>query len=171
MLHVQEVLPAGAQEKAGAPAGTVTLTFDDRQRSRLLTRLDDGRELALMLPRGTVLRDGDRLRGVAGAVVLVRAAAESLSVVHTTDRQLLARAAYHLGNRHVPVQIGPDTLAYAHDHVLDDMVRGLGLAVESRVAAFQPEPGAFHGSGHHHHHHDDEHGDHHHHHDDHDHHP
>lgn len=149
MLQVHEVVPAG--EKIDALAGTVTLTFDDRQRSRLLTRLDDGRELALMLPRGTVLRDGDRLRG-GDSVVLVHAAPESLSVVHTTDRHQLARAAYHLGNRHVPVQIAADALAYAHDHVLDDMVRGLGLTVQARVAPFQPEPGAFQGGGHRHHH-------------------
>ncbi len=162
MLHVHEVIPAGADsDDAAAPAGTVTLTFDQRRRSRLLAELDDGRELALMLPRGTALRDGDRLRARdGGGVVIVRAAAESLSVAHTPDPHLLTRAAYHLGNRHVPVQIGAVTLAYAHDHVLDDMVRGLGLDVQARVAPFQPEGGAFEG-GHDHHHHGDDH-DHHH---------
>lgn len=147
MVQVHEVIPAGAPAVA-AVAGTVTLTFDQRRHSRLLAHLDDGRELALMLPRGTVLRDGDRLRARDGAtVIVVRAAPESLSVAHTSDALLLTRAAYHLGNRHVPLQVGADFLAYAHDHVLDDMVRGLGLHVQARTAPFQPEAGAFHGEG------------------------
>ncbi len=84
----------------------------------------------------------------------MRAAAESLSVGATADQHLLARAAYHLGNRHVPLEIGAGFVAYGHDHVLDDMVRGLGLDVSSRVAPFEPESGAFQhagsGGGHHH---------------------
>ncbi|HVR63058.1 MAG TPA: urease accessory protein UreE [Polyangia bacterium] len=166
MLRVNEVIGPG-ERGTGAPSGTVTLTFHDRRRSRLLAALDDGRELALMLPRGSVLRDGDRLRASDGAVVTVRAADESLSVARAPDPRLLARAAYHLGNRHVPVQVGDGLLAYLHDHVLDDMVRGLGLSVEARVAPFEPEAGAFHGGAHHHDT-DPDHDDHHH--DDHDHH-
>lgn len=158
MLHVHEVIPAGAGAAGDVPSGTITLSFHDRRRSRLLAALDDGRELALMLPRGSMLRDGDRLRARDGAIVAVRAAAESLSVARAPDPRLLARAAYHLGNRHVPVQVGDGLLAYLHDHVLDDMVRGLGLEVEARVAPFEPEAGAFQGGGHHH---DDEDGDHH----------
>jgi urease accessory protein len=123
--------------------GVLTMTFDERRRSRLRATLDDGREVALMLPRGTVLRHGDHLRGDDALVIEVRAAAESLSIAATGDAHLLTRAAYHLGNRHVPVEVGGGWLAYAHDHVLDAMVRGLGLEVSSRVAPFEPEAGAF----------------------------
>jgi urease accessory protein len=154
MLNVHEVIPAAAVDQASdAPNGIVTLTFEERRRSRLLAHLDDGRELALRLPRGTVLRDGDRLRARDGSVVVaVRAAAESLSVGNTRHPHLLTRAAYHLGNRHVPVEIGPGWVAYAHDHVLDALVRALGLEIEARVAPFEPEVGAFHTErgGHHH---------------------
>jgi urease accessory protein len=139
MLHLNEVVLSAT----AARDGFLTLTFDDRRRSRLLAHLDDGREVALLLPRGTILRHGDRLRGDGGLVVEVRAAAENLSVGLTGDARLLTRAAYHLGNRHVPLEIGPAWVAYAHDHVLDDMVRSLGLDVSSRVAPFEPEAGAF----------------------------
>jgi urease accessory protein len=150
------------------PVGVVTLPFEDRRRSRLRARLDDGREAALLLPRGTVLRDGDRLRDADGGVVVtVRAAAQTLSVARTDDALLLARAAYHLGNRHVPVEVGPGWLGYEHDHVLDGMVGELGLAVEARVAPFEPEVGGYghgkaeRGSSHtpHGHGHDHDHGD------------
>ncbi|HXI56302.1 MAG TPA: urease accessory protein UreE [Polyangia bacterium] len=146
MLNVHEVIPAGDAGAADiVPDATVTLTFEERRRSRLLAHLDDGRELGLLLPRGTVLRDGDRLRARDGSlVVAVRAAAESLSVGSTRHPHLLTRAAYHLGNRHVPLEIGPGWVAYAHDHVLDSLVRALGLEVEARVAPFEPEVGAFH---------------------------
>ena len=140
--------------------GTLTLAFGERRRSRLRARLDDGREVALLLPRGSRLLDGDRLRDETGElVVAVRAAEETLSFVQAEDRLLLARAAYHLGNRHVPVQIGPGWLAYEHDHVLDGMIEEMGLAVTTRRAPFEPEAGGYrHGGdapahgGHHHEH-------------------
>jgi urease accessory protein len=133
-----EIVPTGAAN------GTLTLPFADRRRSRLRARLDDGREVALLLPRGTHLHDGDRLRDETGGLcVAVRAAEETLSRVGASDPLLLARAAYHLGNRHVPVQIGPGWLAYQHDHVLDDMVAEMGLAVETRRAPFEPEAGGY----------------------------
>lgn len=146
---------------AGAANGTLTLPFGDRRRSRLRARLDDGREVALLLPRGTQLRDGDRLRDQSGELcVSVRAADEMLSWACTTDPLLLARAAYHLGNRHVPVQVGPGWLAYLHDHVLDGMIAEMGLAVDTRRVPFEPEAGGYrqgaggaHGHGDHHHEH------------------
>jgi urease accessory protein len=138
MLHLREILPAPE-----APTSTATLTLDERRRSRLCVTLDDGREAALFLSRGSALRDGDLLRADEGDVIVIRAAAESLSVARTSDAHLLLRGAYHLGNRHVPVELGDGWLAYEHDHVLDDMVRGLGLAVETRRAPFEPEAGAF----------------------------
>jgi urease accessory protein len=151
MLHLRQIVPPS--EVTPTPIATATLTFSERRRSRLRIQLDDGREAALMLPRGSALRDGDRLRADEdGAIVFVRAASETLSFARTDDPHTLLRGAYHLGNRHVPVQLGAGWLAYEHDHVLDDMVRGLGLTVESRVAPFEPEAGAFsHGPGGHSH--------------------
>ncbi|HEY2731992.1 MAG TPA: urease accessory protein UreE [Polyangia bacterium] len=140
MLHLRERLQL---ERPSVPTATATLTLDERRRSRLRVALDDGREAAVLLPRGSALRDGDLLRADEGDVVVVRAAAESLSVARTPDPHLLLRGAYHLGNRHVPVELGDGWLAYEHDHVLDDMVRGLGLTVETRRAPFEPEGGAF----------------------------
>ena len=168
-LRLTRCAPAEA-----APAATLRLGFEDRRRSRQLARLDDGREVGLNLPRGTILRDGDRLAGEEDAlVVLVRASPETLSVARTSDGHLLARAAYHLGNRHVPLQVAPDHLAYQHDHVLDGMVRDLGLTVTTERAAFEPEAGGYrhegserhghtHGHGHHEHGHHHEHAPHHH---------
>ena len=142
-------------------AGVLTLAFGDRRRSRL--RLPPRRR-----PRGgaacsrgarccaTAIDCGPRQQAV---VVVVRAANEMLSWVRADNRLLLARAAYHLGNRHVPVQIGPGWLAYEHDHVLDGMIAEMGLPVEARRAPFEPEAGGYrhagsesptHG-GHHHH--------------------
>jgi urease accessory protein len=129
---------------SGAAGAVLTMRFEDRRRSRMRARLDDGREAALLLPRGTVLRDGDRLRDPeANEVVTVRAAAQTLSLARASDGLLLTRAAYHLGNRHIPVQVGPGWLAYEHDHVLDHMVADLGLAVDTHVAPFEPEAGGY----------------------------
>lgn len=132
-------------DSARAATGSLTLDFESRRRSRLRTRLDDGTEALLNLPRGTVLRNGDKLLATNGRVVEVIAAAQSVATVRTADPRLLARAAYHLGNRHVPVQIGEGWLSYACDHVLDEMVSGLGLAVVAETAPFEPEAGAYHG--------------------------
>ena len=133
----------------GTPAVTVTLTYDERCKSRARLKLDDGSEAALLLERGTVLADGDLLAGDDGVIVAVKAAPETLSAVRTEDPLALARAAYHLGNRHVPLQVMPGDLRYQHDHVLDDMVAALGLKVEVVKAPFQPEGGAY-GRGHEH---------------------
>jgi len=128
----------------------VALTFEQRQRSRLRVRLEDGREAGILLPRGARLRDGALLGGEAGLVVQVVAAPEPVSTAACDDTLLLARACYHLGNRHVALQIEPGRLRWLHDHVLDEMVRGLGLAVRSEQAPFEPEPGAYGGHGHDH---------------------
>ena len=143
MLRFTDVV-AEEDADAAAPAGVLTMRFEDRRRSRMRARLDDGREAAVLLPRGTILRDGDRLRDAEGGlVVTVRAAAQTLSHVHVSDELLLARAAYHLGNRHVPVQLGRGWLAYEHDHVLDGMLEELGLHVEILIAPFEPEAGGY----------------------------
>jgi urease accessory protein len=119
-----------------------------RQKSRLRAKLDSGEEVAVLTQRGRILRDGDRLLASDGAVVLVKAAPEQVSTARTDDATTLARVAYHLGNRHIAVQIGPGWLRYQHDHVLDDMVRALGLSVVSETAPFEPEAGAYSGATH-----------------------
>ncbi|BCD97404.1 urease accessory protein UreE [Marinagarivorans cellulosilyticus] len=139
------------------PAATLTLelTFDDRQKSRHRSQTVCGQALGWFIERGHVLKDGDLLQCTTGEVAVVVAAPESVSTVYAKTSLELTRAAYHLGNRHVPLQITDAFLRYQHDHVLDDMVRGLGLNVECEKAAFQPEPGAYaggHSAGHGHSH-------------------
>ena len=150
LIVVRERAP-GSDAGAGDPApdGRLTLPFELRRKSRLRTRLDDGREVALMLERGSVLRGGDRLRSDCGRCIEVAAGREAVSVVRAGDARILARAAYHLGNRHVPVQVGRHELRYLTDHVLDEMVAGLGAEVVRAELPFEPEAGAY---GHHGHH-------------------
>jgi len=124
------------------------LTLEQRLRSRLRIRLDDGREAGIMLARGETLKDGDLLASVDGLVVRVRAAPEAVSTANSDDALLLARICYHLGNRHVPLQIERGRLRWRHDHVLDDLVRRLGLPVTVERAPFEPEPGAYGGHVH-----------------------
>ena len=141
---------------------TLTLPLQSRIKSRLRVVLDNGEDAGLFLARGTTLKEGDLLISEEGYRVQVKAAHESLSVVRSSDPHLLARACYHLGNRHVSIQIERDCVSYLHDHVLDDMLRGFGLNVEATEAPFEPEAGAYggsaekgrhsHGEGHGHHH-------------------
>jgi urease accessory protein len=128
------------------PAATLELPFELRSRSRLRARLSSGEEVGILLGRGQILRGGELLRTSDGRAIEVIAAAETVSTARAADAQALARAAYHLGNRHVALQLGEGWLRYSHDHVLDDMVRALGLAVAVERAAFEPEGGAYHGS-------------------------
>jgi urease accessory protein len=132
---------------SGEPITTLTLPFELRQRSRLRTYLDDGREAALRLSRGGILRHGDRLRTPDGMVVEVRAAPERVSTIRSNNFRLLTRAAYYLGNRHVPLEVGRGYLRYAYDHVLDNLVTSLGLTVSVEIAPFEPEDGAYHEGG------------------------
>ncbi|AKH19054.1 urease accessory protein UreE [Sedimenticola thiotaurini] len=125
---------------------TLTLPLHQRIRSRLRVVLDNGLEAGLFLNRGTTLKDGDLLCTEEGYSVQIRAANESLSQVTSHDPHLLARACYHLGNRHVSIQIEPTCISYPHDHVLDKMLRGLGFTVTHADAPFEPEPGAYGGS-------------------------
>lgn len=130
---------------AACVVDTVTLSMDDRQRSRQRVRLDrSGDTAALILPRGTVLRGGDLLQSDEGRVIEVFAARECLSIVVTADPLLLGRLAYHMGNRHVPVEIGSEWLYYRADPVLDTMVAAMGLTVRHGTFPFEPEVGAYH---------------------------
>ncbi len=112
--------------------------------------LDDGREAGLFLDRDAGLKEGDLLSDGKGLRVRVIAAPETVSTAACDDPRLLARACYHLGNRHVALQIEPGCVRYLHDHVLDEMVRALGLEVTVEQAPFEPEPGAYAGGQHHH---------------------
>jgi urease accessory protein len=123
------------------------LTFDARCKSRLLLTLDNGEQAALIVERGRTLRDGERVRIEDGREVEIVSAEESLLEAVSGDPMLIAKAAYHLGNRHVAVQLMPDRLRFLADHVLAEMVVGLGLKVSSLIAPFEPEGGAY---GHHH---------------------
>lgn len=134
------------------PSDSLTLPFDLRQKSRFLTKLDSGTEIALVLPRGRVLRGGDRVRRSDGVVFEIRAAAEACSTVRAKDPVHLLRVAYHLGNRHMPLQVGEGFVRYLKDHVLDEMVRGLGGEVVHELAPFEPEGGAYGGHSHGHSH-------------------
>ncbi|MEZ8018755.1 urease accessory protein UreE [Vibrio splendidus] len=137
-----------------APDGYLSLSIDSRIKSRLKVMLDDGRNAGLFLPRGHILRGGEQLSSECGLVVEVKAAPETVSTVYCEDLLLLTRVAYHLGNRHVPLQVEAGWVRYQHDHVLDEMVEGLGAKVTTEKQPFEPEGGAYGGrsGGHHHHH-------------------
>ena len=141
-------------EGPGRPEFILTLPFEVRCKSRFRAPLQDGEEVAVVLPRGGVLRHGDLLQCDTGGLVEVRAAPQKVSEARTADPFLLALVCYHLGNRHVPLEIGPGWLRYEHDHVLDEMVESLGLRVKSAEAPFEPESGAYTAAGGHHHSHD-----------------
>ena len=129
---------------------TLALPYERRCKSRLRTTLVSGEEVGLFLERGTVLRGGDCLAADDGRVVRVQSAAENLMEVRAENAELLAKAAYHLGNRHTPIQIGDRWLRFAADHVLAEMLVGLGVGVSEVSAPFEPEAGAY-AAGHHQH--------------------
>ena len=132
----------------------LVLPYDARRKSRQRVILASGEEMGYVFPAGTVLRQGDRLLTGNGRVVVVEAAPEALLEVRAADTFELIRAAYHLGNRHVPVQLAEHCLRFQPDHVLAEMLVGLGCAVSEVEAPFDPEGGAYgahadaHGRGH-----------------------
>lgn len=169
MIQVSKLLPQG---QGLAPvllkrASTVELDWDVRQKSRFAATDSAGRELGIFLPRGTLVRGGDVLVAEDGSMVRVIAALQPVLVIthckiHGTPFDL-TRAAYHLGNRHVPIELQPDHLKIEPDHVLADMLRAMHLIVTEQNLAFEPEGGAYaagHGGGHSHggHGHDHHHG-------------
>ncbi|WP_110971033.1 urease accessory protein UreE [Pseudomonas huaxiensis] len=138
-------------ETDAVTTATATLNLDTRIKSRVRITLDDGRDAGLLLERGQLIRGGELLAdGEGREVVRIIAAAEDVSTVRCDDALLLARAAYHLGNRHVPLQIEAGFVRYQHDYVLDDMVRGFGLEVTLEQAPFEPEAGAYQSAPHSH---------------------
>lgn len=176
MLQVSKILPSGrglaaALVKRGA---TVELDWDVRQKSRFDCTDSHGRHLGVFLPRGTAVRGGDVLVAEDGSLIKVIAAPQAVLVItpcaeHGTPFDL-TRAAYHLGNRHVAIELKPDHLKIEPDHVLADMLRAMHLTVQETQAPFEPEGGAYaahaghsHAQPHGHEHGHDEHGGHHHH--------
>ena len=144
-------------QRTTAPStDSVALAYDERKRSRLKVTLASGAEAGIFLERGDHLHGGDRLAAEDGSTVVdILAAPESLIEAIADSPLLFARAAYHLGNRHVPVQILPTDqggkLRFQTDHVLAEMVRGLGCSASETEAPFQPESGAYGAHGGHHH--------------------
>jgi urease accessory protein len=133
-------------------AHTLSLTAEERVRSRYPFTADSGEPLYLDLPRGTVLNHGDLLQGDHGQWVRVLAKPEPVLTVTAADPFLLLRAAYHLGNRHVPLEITPHYLRLSPDSVLRDLLHHLGLQVTTETAPFSPESGAYGSSSHAHSH-------------------
>lgn len=157
MLHISKCIPQG---QGLAPvllkrAATLELDWDTRQKSRFAATDSAGRELGVFLPRGTVVRGGDVLVAEDGSLVRVAAAPQAvLRITHCSQHGTpfdLTRAAYHLGNRHVPIELKPGHLQIEPDHVLADMLRAMHLTVVETQAPFEPEGGAYAGGGHHHH--------------------
>jgi urease accessory protein len=162
MLQTSKLIAQGAGLAAALlkRASTLELDWDTRQKSRFEATDSAERTLGVFLPRGTVVRGGDVLVADDGSLVRVVAAPQAvLKITHCTNHGTpydLIRAAYHLGNRHVPIELKPDHLKIEPDHVLADMLRAMHLIVHAVVEAFEPENGAY-ASGGHGHSHDHEH--------------
>jgi urease accessory protein len=148
MLSVNKLVPQG-RGLAGAllkRAASVELDWDLRQKSRFEATDSAGRRLGVFLPRGSVVRGGDVLVAEDGSLVVVRAAPQPVLVVRQGPQGApsgLLRAAYHLGNRHVAVELKPDHLKFEPDHVLGEMLQRLHLVVSEELAPFEPEGGAY----------------------------
>ncbi|HID02417.1 MAG TPA: urease accessory protein UreE [Desulfobacterales bacterium] len=132
---------------------TLTLPWGKRTKSRQRVLLDTGEEAGLFLERGVILRGGDIISNADNFTVQIHAAKETLSLVFCENSLQLSRLCYHLGNRHVDLQISSDHLCYPHDHVLDEMIMGLGFSPVKLEAPFEPETGAYSDGGHCHSHH------------------
>ena len=159
MLRATEVLAAGSWK--GQPADTVRLEYDKRTRRRIALTGASGVAFLLDLEKTPVLRAGDGIRLQDGRIVAVEAASERLLEIQCRDPRLMARIAWHLGNRHLASEIAARVIHIRDDHVIADMIRGLGAEVRVVQRPFNPEGGAYgegavhghsHGHSHHHHH-------------------
>jgi urease accessory protein len=147
MLEIYERL--GLDDKHAADA-IVVLTHEQRTKGRLLVHAVDGREVRIFLDRGKTLLVGEFLQSQCGRVVQVLGAEESITRASCDDWLAFSRACYHLGNRHVKLQVGERWLRMTPDHVLEEMLEHLGLKVEPEITVFEPESGAY-SHGHHDH--------------------
>ena len=164
MIHATKRIAHGAGLAAVLlnRAPMLELDWDARSKSRFSATDSAGREIGVVLPRGTLLRGGDVLVAEDGSLLRIVASAQPVMQVrhcaeHGSPFDLL-RAAYHLGNRHVPLELQPALLQFEPDAVLADMLRRQHLIVTEAQAAFEPEGGAYgEGAGHRHHDHDHDH--------------
>ncbi len=154
MLQISKLMPQGA---GLAPvlvkrAATLELDWDVRQKSRFEATDSQDRQLGIFLPRGTAVRGGDVLVAEDGSLIRVVAAPQPVLVITACTEHGspfdLTRAAYHLGNRHVPIELKPDHLKIEPDHVLADLLRAMHLTVREATVAFEPESGAYANTGH-----------------------
>ncbi len=154
MIQASKLIPQGQglAKALMARASFVEMDWDLRQKSRFEAPDSTNRQIGVFLPRGTVLRGGDALVAEDGSLIRVVAAPQPvLRITHCTQHGSsfdLMRAAYHLGNRHVPIELKPDHLKIEPDHVLADMLRAMHLIVHSVDEAFEPENGAYATGGH-----------------------
>lgn len=153
MIRVDAIKPAGSW--TGEAADTVSIDFDRRHRRRHMLTAASGAELLLDLPQAVRLRDGDGLALPDGRIVRVVAASEKLLEIHAHGPAELVRIAWHLGNRHLPVQLLGDRIRIRADHVIEEMVDILGGHAHAIDAPFDPEAGAYAGGHGHSHEHDD----------------
>jgi len=150
MYRVTEIVRAG-RWSAGEARDAITLAYQDRHRRRMAMRTDGGIDFLLDLADAIALREGDGLVLPEGGYVQVRAAVEPLMEITARSAAELARFAWHLGNRHLPAQIDTGRITVRADHVIADMMRGLGAVVREVMAPFDPESGAYSGAeGHRH---------------------
>ena len=158
MIQVSKLITQGHGLAAALikRATSVELDWDVRQKSRFDATDSSGRQLGIFLPRGTLVRGGDVLVAEDGSLIKVLAAPQPVLVITACSEHGsafdLTRAAYHLGNRHVPIELKPDHLKIEPDHVLADMLRAMHLTVREETLAFEPEGGAYASTGHGHSH-------------------
>ena len=143
MLKLTEIVPVETPTE-----DSLILAFETRQKSRFSACTEHGVKVGLFLPRGAILRANTVLTGPDQVNIRVHAAPEQLSVGRTDDPLVFARSCYHLGNRHIALQILPNEVRYLSDHVLDAMLTSLGLTVTHNCLPFEPEAGAYHSHGH-----------------------
>lgn len=132
------------------PTDFLTLDFEHRSRARFKAVTDNGQEISIFMNRGTSLQNGDLLKSECGTIIGIKSLPEEVITARSKNWQTFSRACYHLGNRHVPLQIGSLWLRFKPDHVLENMVRTLGLDAGPENVPFEPEKGAY--GGHHHSH-------------------
>jgi urease accessory protein len=149
MIVAGKVLPAGTWQ--GQAIDRIALDHDLRNRRRRVMKTAGGLSVLLDLPMTTVLQHGDGLELEDGRIVVVEAKAEELVEISAADPAVMVRVAWHLGNRHLPVQILGDRLRIRRDHVIEEMLLGLGAVMKPIAAPFDPEGGAYSGHGHHDH--------------------